>query len=505
MTSSGYQPSPCPEPLSELDRDPDRRQTQVLDSAGNNAVCEAAALRLTTRFFGGKLRTSILLFTGLCFGIAFGQQTAGTQAADTGGYTGPAVLSKAGSPLGTYVGDPISFRWYASTLGTYTTDLTQPITDQQGDLTKVDAYGGSARVGVYGAKNGPHDTLGLDFAVGYRAYAGYQRQRYNGVDLRLSTNYSRQVSVRTAIEVGLSAASYNYLYGDQYRPVIGNPGDSELAPAVDGFDGRTSNINGRAGVLHNLSQRWYLSFFGGGHISERHSNALVSSRTANAGVNAGYMLNEKSAVGVGYDYRYFFFTGDFGSGQYHSAYGFYSKQLSPLWTFSGRFGVSRFENKRTVAVPLDPILAAIVGQATTLEPIHKVNWGPAVGATLGRRFERSSLSIFYNHDFGVGNSYITDGTRDTFGAFYSYNATSRLNFGIHGSYYRINGITQGDIVHQNFGAGVGMNYRLTSILHLTSSVGYYIQRVDGSNFDRNRFHATVGLSFSPGERPLSIF
>ena len=69
----------------------------------------------------------------------------------------------------------------------------------------------------------------------------------------------------------------------------------------------------------------------------------------------------------------------------------------------------------------------------------------------------------------------------------------------------VQNIGQVNIVHQNFGAGVGMNYRLTSILHLTSSVGYYIQRVDGGNFDRNRFQATVGLSFSPGERPLSIF
>ena len=460
---------------------------------------------LPVRIAGGKLHTRLLLIIALCLGTALGQQASDPAAADTGGYTGPAVLSKAGGPLGTYFGEPISFRWYTSAVGTYSTDLTQPITDSQGNLTKSDAFGGMGRVGLYGAKHGPHDTFALDFAAGYRAYAGSGNRRFNGVDLRLGANYSRQVSARTAVEAGLMASSYGYLSGFGYQPLIGDPSEVELTPAVDGFDGRTSSLLARLGVMHHLSQRWYLSFSGTGHVTERHSQGLVGSRAVNAGANLGYMLSEHSSVGAGYSYRHFFYPRDFGASNAHSLFGFYSRQLTPVWTFSGRAGVSRIANRRIVAVPLDPILVAITGQATTLEPIASTNWGPTLGATLGRRFERSTLSFFYNRDFGVGNSYITTASRETFGAFYSYTATSRLNFGLHATYNRLKGITQGGIAQENYGAGMGMNYRLTNLLHFTSSVGYYTQRAEGHNFDRNRLHVTVGLSFSPGERPLSLF
>jgi len=450
------------------------------------------------------LRVALISF--LCLGGVLAQEAdEGQQAADVGGYTGPAVLSKAGAPLGRHVGQPISFRWFAGAFGTYYTDLTQPITDGQGNLTSQGSFGARGTVGVSGARNGRFDTLGLSFVAGYRAYFGAQKRRNNGADVRLSLNYSRQLSRRTSFEFGAGVSSYGNTHFGYGQPVIGDPIGDIAPPDSDGFDGRTMSATGRAGVLHMLSPRWGFSFQGGGSYVERRSNSLVSSRAGMAGANLVYLVNATTSVGAGYSYRYFTYTNDFGDSNVHSAFLSLSKKLSEAWSLNGSFGASRLDTKRVVAVPLDPVLAAIVGQSTTLEPMRRISNAPLIRATIGRGFERSSFSVYYSHDFGMGNSYLTTSAHDSFGANYSYTATSRLNLGVNGRYTRHKAVSMNDAVSEHYGARIGASYRLTNMLHFTSAVGYHIQRVEANNFDRNRFHASVGISLSPGQRPLSLF
>jgi hypothetical protein len=48
-------------------------------------------------------------------------------------------------------------------------------------------------------------------------------------------------------------------------------------------------------------------------------------------------------------------------------------------------------------------------------------------------------------------------------------------------------------------------YRLTNILHLRGSAQFRKWDVNHSFFQRDRFFASIGLSFSPGELPLALW
>jgi len=454
------------------------------------------------------LRIVILLISAGWLGIAFGQQASTSDtdtSTDTGGYTGPAVLSTAGSPIGKYLGQPISFRFFAGANATYNTDLTQPVTNEQGQLTKANGYGGIGQLGFFGVRNGAHDSLGVDFWAGYRAYAGTGRQRYNGADFRLRLNYARQVTMKTAVQLSARASTYGYSYGGLSQSIVADPTPGSADPAVDGFDSRTNLVSGSAGVAHNLSRRWVATFSGGAFVNQRRSRSLISSRGFTASGSAAYSLNETTSIGGGYSFGYYFYPNRFGESWIHTFSFIFNRQLSPNWSMSSSAGVNRVTGERVESFQLDPVLAAIVGRSTTVQPVFIDRWGPAINVTFVRRFQSGSASIYYSRGISAGNSFFTASDRDRFGVRYSYTATDRLNFGCNAGYYRYDSLLQNNSKFNNYGLGAGMNYRFTRSLHLTVGTTYWIGKVKNGNLDRNRVNAFIGITFSPGDRPLSLF
>ena len=403
------------------------------------------------------------------------------------------------------MGQPINFRFFAGANATYSTDLTQPVTDQQGQLGQTDSYGAIGHVGVFGVRNGPHDSLGVDFMAGYRAYFGASRRRFNGADFRLGLNYARQVSLKTAVQLSVRASTVGYSYGGLFQPVVEDPNPGSADPAVDGFDSRTSRISGSAGVAHHLSRRWIATFSGGAYYTKRRSDSLISSNGYNARTSASYLLNETTSIGGGYSYGKYSYAAAFGETQVHTFSLIFNKQLSPLWSMSSSAGVNRVTGERVQSFKLDPVLAAIVGQSVTVQPVSIQRWGPAINLTLARKFQSGSASIYYSRGISAGNAFFTAADRDRVGVAYSYTATDRLNIGLNANYYRYNSLLQGNSKFNNYGVGVGMNYRLTGSLHFTAGTTYRTSKVENGNLDRNRLHAFVGITFSPGERPLSLF
>lgn len=430
--------------------------------------------------------------------------TAAASGQDTGGYTGPAVLDRAGAPLGKYLGQPISFRFHAGVTANYYTDLFAPATDEAGNFKKLSGPGIIGRVGVYGARHGQHDTLALDFVAGYRAHSRNERS-FNGFDGRLGLNYARQASVRTAFEVGVNASSFSYAYGGVYRPVVVDVDEELDGSAIEPFDTRTTRLSGRAGVSHFLSPRWYFTVRGGAFTTQRRSRALLDNSGFSGGAALNNRVSELTTVGVSYTYSQFYFSANVGQSWIHNLHLTLQHRFSPRWQMSLAAGAYRLRSERVVSVPLDPVIAAIIGRGSTLQPVELTTVGPSIRATVTRVFQRGGLSFFGFHGIRPGNSFMATSKATTVGVRYSYTATSRVNFGFHGTYYLAQATMTGGVRYGNYGGGAGMGVRLTRSLHLTAGVDYRRQNLRDSNYSRHRMRGFVGLVFSPGEIPVSLF
>ncbi len=436
--------------------------------------------------------------------LALGSVTA-VWGQNVGGYTGPAVLSRAGAPLGKYLGQPITFRFHAGVQASYFTDLFAPATDEVGNLITGSGPGVVGTVGVYGARHGRHDTLAVDLLGAYRAYSRTDLRSYNGADVRLGLDYARQTSVRTAFELGINASSYSYSYGGLYQPVAPDPTEDLDGSAVEPFDTRTTRLSARAGVSHFLTQRWFFTVRGGGYTAQRHSKALLDSSGFSGGAALRYRLSANTTIGPAYQYSQFYFSANVGQSWIHDIQLALDHKFSPHWQIVLGAGAYYVRSERVTTVPLDPVIAAIIGRPTTLQPVTDKRTGPSIRATLSRAFRRGSLSFFVYQGVRPGNSFMATSETTNVGVRYSYTATSRVNFGLRANYYRANATMGRDVRYDNYGAGAAMSVRLARSLHFTAGVDYRTQDLRNSNYNRNRLRAFVGLVFSPGEIPVSLF
>ncbi len=413
-------------------------------------------------------------------------------------------MTRPGAPLGRSEGATLAFRPFLGVTGRYDGNLFPAEAGAASALLRSH-YGVDGHWGIYGVRRGERSLVGLNYAGSYRHYFG--GTRYNGTNQFLSLNYTHQVSQRTAVFISPGFGIYKYGLYSTVAPLIADP--FGLTPPVDpneeGFDARTYAYSATVGVAHQLTARWSVAAGGGGFYIKRKNLSFISSQGANSTGRLAYQINPTQQIGVSYSYNFFFFPRGFGESHNQVLHLEYAVQFSPRWRAAIGAGVLRSENDRLARVTLDPEIAAITGQPTALEAVHRVTNRPAARATLGRQMERGALSIYYRRDVHPGNGFISSAVRDEAGVSYSYTATERLNLGFHANGYSYESLMQELRRYNSFGGGMGFNYALTRSLHFTARLDLRRWRVADSRFDRDRIGVTVGFMFSPGETPLALW
>ena len=418
------------------------------------------------------------------------------------GFGGPAILSNAGSPIGRAGGGPMAFRVYGSILGRYDTNLGISETADANTALR-NLTGGQAGWGVFGVHQGQEYLVGLDYHGSYRRYSkGGSR---NGDNHFATLNFVYQLSPRTEIFISPGAASYSFAQAGVPSSLLGNSLTRFNDPLNDPFDTRSNAVHASGGVAHMLADRTQISFHGSGFYVRRDNPALVDSQGAVGGVSYRHMLGPNKAIGATYNYLFFFFPGGFGESKLHLATIDYSHQLSEVWNLQLSAGGFRSENERLTQVALDPLLAAITGQSTLLQAFRGVSYQPLIQATIARQFQRGSLSFFYNRTIHPGNAFLTTAVNERGGTQYSYTATERLNFGFTVNAQRSSALVQNVGRYTSIGGGVGINYRLWRFIHLTARTDIRRWKIRGAPLDQDRVSVMAGLTFSPGDRPLSLF
>jgi hypothetical protein len=184
---------------------------------------------------------------------------------------------------------------------------------------------------------------------------------------------------------------------------------------------------------------------------------------------------------------------------------FLGTNLGRLWTLTVRGGVFHSEVSGLQTVTLSPVIAALLGQSSTVQAYYRENILPSGSISLTRRFKTASLNFAYSQSVVPGNGVYLTSKYDNGGASYSYTGIRKVNLSISGGYNSVNSLGQAIPPYQTYNAGAGMTYTLPYALHVVGRYDYRHQDIEDLAFRSNGYRVTLGLTYSPGKVPLSLW
>ncbi len=430
---------------------------------------------------------------------------------------GPAVLGNGGINS-RRSGELVSIRPYASLNGTYSGGLTPSGTDANGDPIYDNSYGVSASAGVSGYHSWRRSVLNLSYNAN-SSYYGKTRE-FTGFNQSLSLMFAHEIDRSTEIYFQQSAGSYSSRNSFGGVPGFGFPGgmpysmgaggldvenpNSTYLPGQDLVDSRTYYGASTAGFLRKLTPRISAGASASTFLAYRTNSGLVDGQ--GVGVNGGmsFAVGRNQSLTVGYGFNHFGYRKSFGASDLHGASLGYSRRVTRSWQLSVSAGAYRAESLRTISVQLDPVIASILGQTTGLEAYYGVTYGGTGSFNLNRSFRRSSLSLGYSLGVTPGNGLYLTSRSETAHASYGYSGIRNWNFGVSGNYSKYSALTQNLAPSHMYMGSVNVSRRIASFVFATANAG--VARIEAARGPvRDSYFVAVGLAFSPGEYPLSIW
>lgn len=418
-------------------------------------------------------------------------------------YEGPTVLSRGGAPSVGRGSEFLRFRPYVSLNGIYDSNLSMLSVNSNGEIPVDDGYGAEARIGVTGSHTWKATLLDLDYRGAFRHYT--QQTYYDGIDNSLNLNLRHQRSRRVSFELEQSAARYSRSFflpggfGMSYTPLNTSLTSNDL------FDTPTNLLISTGRVIFQKSARLGFSAAGTGFLVRRRSSALAGITGSGAVGDVTYRLSRFQTIGVDYSFNRFDYTGMFGSSYIHGASINYATRLTKRWELALRFGGYRVESSRLTRIALDPALVPIFGQQSGIGIFHGVAYAPHAEIRITRGFKRGTWSAGYSRSVVPGNGVYLTSKYDSAQAGISYNGWRTVSLQAGGGYTSYSSLTQTLGKYKNYSAGGGASIKLNKYLSM-------IARLDGRRYDltqtsyrKTAYRATVGLAWSPGDYPLSIW
>jgi hypothetical protein len=420
-----------------------------------------------------------------------------------GGYLGPAVLSSGASGVGNRSGQQVDLRFFAGVNGTYDSSQQPVSLDSKGNLTTVSGLAGvELNVGVYGTHNWRTSLLGVDYRGVFREYVG--GSQYDGIDQNLTLGYTLQESRRLRFDGRLTGGIVNNgLGGIGFAPNYTS--NDVVQPASILFDNRSYYVQGGLNATYIFTPRTSFTFGGQGFEVWRQSSQLVGVEGYNATGSIEHRLSKFSSVGFTYQRQHFDFPKAFGKADIDTGQLFFGTTFDRNWTIVVKAGVFHSEVSGLQSVTLSPVIAALLGQTSTIQSFYLESISPSGSATLTRRFKTASLAFGYEKATSPGNGvYLTSKTENG-SASYSYTGIRKASIGVSGGYYSLSSLGQGIQPYRSANAGAGFTYTLPYSLHFVARYDYRYQAIENLTYKHTGYRATIGISFSPGNVPLSLW
>jgi hypothetical protein len=419
-------------------------------------------------------------------------------------YAGPAVLSRGEAPAA-MAAPQVDFRPYVELGMMYDSGLSGVAVNDQGQLANASSVGASVTWGVSGTHSWRHTKLGLEYRGGLSYYT--QQNQFSNLDQSLLLGVTHQITRHMSFSLSEAAGIVTRDFGQaNLRQTVPFDPSTAFVPVTDYFDNRTIFSTTQAALQLQKTTRLSFAFGGGEFIVDRRSKALYGSRGSIAHGDVQYRLSRKSTIGAQYQFLHFTYPGIFGSTDAHGASGTYAIRLNREWEFSGYAGLMRVESTFIQTVPVDPVIAALLGISGAPQITHQINTVPNLAGRLSRTYRTGVLYISAGHSVFPGNGlFLTSTATQTIGG-YSYTGLRNWSFGASVAYDRSSAVGPITGDYSDGSASLLLSRLLAHNVHfvLSYSVRQY-SSVMYENYNRTIYDGRVGVGYSPGDIPLRVW
>jgi len=420
-------------------------------------------------------------------------------------YAGPAILSRGQAPAAMSTPN-ISFRPFAAFTATYNSGLTGVGLTDQGQIANQASYGEMVAWGVSGSDAWKHTTLGLDYHGAFSHYV--TKTFYDNIDesflLGLTHQWSPHVSMSLQENAGIFSVNRPSVGLSQTIPF--DPGTTSV-PVTDFFDNRTMYSSSLADLVYQRTARLSFDMGAGDVLLRRRSSALADMNGAQARGDLQYRLTRFITVGALYSFSYY----DYGKvatadTTVHGASGAFAYQIDRTVEFSGYAGMQRGESKFYRSTPVDPVIAALIGQTSTTQIQHAITYTPAFDFRLSKVFRRGVLFASGGRAITPGNGLFLSSITTTFIGGYTYTGLRRWSFRADMNYAHSNSFQNVEGDYSGLSGELSMSRQIAASLHFIMSYAarnYTSKRFSGYNRLINV--GSVGVGFTPVDIPLRIW
>lgn len=437
----------------------------------------------------GRLAGIALLIAGGYGGNALGQM-----------YGGPAILSRGELPGTEDRSALFGIRPFVSVYGIWDTGWAPVGLDAQGKPLNGTPYGVDGTAGVTGYHTWKDTTLGLTYTFEGRHYTN--NPNYDALNQDLALNFSSRISRRVAINVQEAAGIHRgdtWLLGSAFvDPSLVNIPTNEM------FDDRVYYQSTYTTLTYQMTRR--LSFSAGGNefLAQYHAGALISGYGYGAHGDISYRLNKNSTVTTYYNFTHYGYAHSFGAADFHTFGLAYARRIGRAWQLSIAGGANRVEVQTVALIPIDPVIAAIIGQNVGVQAVYRLNYLPNVDARLSRSFRHSSFGLSYSEGMSPGNGIYLASSSRAGGASFSYNGFRNVGLSAGMSYTRYGDLMQTIGAYDAYDGTLTASYRIFRSFSWTMSGGAMEYTAGNNAYSRRTYHAQAGLMWSPGETPISF-
>jgi hypothetical protein len=439
------------------------------------------------------------LLTPLVCCVAF----ASTAVAQLSNYLGPGVLTDGAGTIGSRSGEQVDLRYFANVNGVYDNGVQTLSVDSKGNLVQPGPLEGvEVLFGAYGSHSWRTGLLGLDFRGDYRDYVS--NSYYDGSDDSLTIGYTYQKSRRLYFDFrGIGGTYSNYLGSV--------PGGSVSIPnAINQsnlllFDNRTDFLQGFASMTYLLTPRASITVGGNGFYVGRQSSELIGMEGYTGRARFQYRVSRATSIGGSYERTHYQYPGSFGNADMNNYNFFLATQFGRWWTFSMQGGAYQVNTLGLQTVALDPSIALLLGVSSTEQTFLAKDWLPAGQANLSRKFKDANLTFLYSRTMSPGNGVYLTSRSEGGNTAYSYTGIRKLTFTIGGGYTSLSSLGQGIAPYKSYVGSSGLTYNMTHALHLVARYDLRQQEIKIAGYRATSYRLTLGLAFSPGALPLSLW
>ena len=399
----------------------------------------------------------------------------------------------------------LDLRPFVEVTGIYDTGLAGVIINDQGQLAETDAGGVELAGGISGVHSWRHTLVGLDYRGAWRHYT--RQTFYDGTDQSLLLGVTQELSRHTSLSLREAAGLYSRDYGVIGLPqsVPFDPGTSFI-PNSDFFDNRTIYLSTQADLTVQKTARLSFDMGGDGFLARRRSTALYGVTGGGARGDVQYRISRRSTIGVGYQFTQFSFTRIFSGTDLHAFVGSYAVRLSRNFEFTAYAGVIRAETKFIQSIPLDPVVAALLGQSTGNVIVHRIDYEPTIDARLSRTFRTGVAFVGGGRTITPGNGLFLTSKVTNIAAGYTYTGLRRWSFNAQAGTSLATSIANVNGKYNNYNGTLTVSRQITGSFH--SLVSFGVRQYDSpdfQNYHRLIYTARIGIGFSPGDIPLRLW